>query len=72
MGLSCLFSTISIEELGVVDVRVLLLKLANLVIEDLFLLLSALGVESLVLWLVTIINDLSCKLSELLQLLQTR
>ncbi len=66
MGLSCLFGTISIEELGVVNVRVLLLKLADLVIEDLFLLLSALGVESLVLWLVTIINDLSCKLSKLL------
>ena len=72
LSLSCLLGTLSIKELCVVDVRVLLLKLANLVIEDLFLVLSALGVESVVLWLVTIINDLSCELSELLQLLQTR
>jgi hypothetical protein len=66
LSLSCLLGTISIKELCVVDVRVLLLELANLVIEDLFLLLSALGVESVVLRLVTIINDLSCELSELL------
>jgi hypothetical protein len=72
LSLSCLLGTVSIKELCVVDVRVLLLELANLVIEDLFLLLSALGVESVVLRLVTIINDLSSELSELLQLLQTR
>ena len=69
LSLSCLLGTVSIKELSVVDVRVFLLELANLVIEDLFLLLCALGVESVVLRLFTIINDLSSELSELLQLL---
>jgi hypothetical protein len=72
LSLSCLLGTVSIKELCVVDVWVFLLELANLVIEDLFLLLCALGVESVVLRLFTIINDLSSELSELLQLLQTR
>lgn len=72
LSLSRLFGTVSIKELRVVNVRVFFLELANLVIKDFFLLFSALGVERPVLRLVTIIYNLSCELSELLQFLQTR
>ena len=71
LGLPRLLGTLSIEKLGVIDVWVLLLELADLVIEYIFLLLSALGVERLVLRLVAIVNDVPSELSELLELLET-
>ena len=71
LGLSCLLGPLSIEKLGVIDVWVLLLEFADLVIEYFFLLLSALGVERLVLRLVAIVNNVPSELSELLELLET-
>ena len=55
----------SIEELSVVNVRVLLLKLADLIIECFFLGLSGFDTASRVF---VVINDLSSEFSKFLQL----
>jgi hypothetical protein len=68
LRLPCCLGSISVEKLSVVNVRVFLLKLPDLITEGILLLLCTLADEAAQLDLGAIINDLLGHVSELFQL----